>query len=259
MSGDTNQPAGFQRFPFAVFNGCMPKEGPKSIPAMLILDDNSQEVNFLGLIEKQLVSEIQGVFIDNSANAASLSVKCNATGHTIVCPANAQGIFPLFAPNPPIFTVGTSGNATVNLQFLNFPVQAYQWGGSNMTDFFSAALTADVAITDNVTQFNGPEVSVGNIGTWYVSSHITVESDDVPQTMKIILWDGTTIIDSGEVNVISGNIISTVGLSGIITSPQGPLRISVQATQFQPGDTTDIKFNASGNGKDSTISAFQLA
>ncbi len=74
--------------------------------------------------------------------------------------------------------------------------------------------------------------------------------------MKAKLWDGTTVIASANVAVGAAANGISISLSGFITSPVGNLRISVEDSSTVNGK---IQFNASGNSKDSTITAIQLA
>ena len=67
---------------------------------------------------------------------------------------------------------------------------------------------------------------------------------------------GTTVIDSAAATTpsVGGNVV-TISLSGYITSPAGNLRISVRDAT---NTTSNIKFNYTGNSKDSTITAIRI-
>jgi hypothetical protein len=69
------------------------------------------------------------------------------------------------------------------------------------------------------------------------------------------LWDGTTVIASASFVSLSTQTIGAISLSGVITSPAGNLRISVRDSTTTNGH---IKFNSSGNSKDSTITAVRI-
>ena len=70
------------------------------------------------------------------------------------------------------------------------------------------------------------------------------------------LWDGTTVIASGVFKINAAVInIGTITLGGVITSPAGNLKISVNDQTSTGGK---ILFNASGNSKDSWIAAVRI-
>ena len=117
------------------------------------------------------------------------------------------------------------------------------------------SLSADVALNNTANYFDGPRVAQGSTGTWFVSGTVTLV-DAGAANFAVKLWDGTTVIASAWNRVDAALFQCTVALSGFITSPVGNLRISVQDQTLTTGQ---IKFNASGNSKDSTITAFRIA
>jgi hypothetical protein len=118
----------------------------------------------------------------------------------------------------------------------------------------TASLGADVNLNNTANYFDGPSVAQGASGTWYVSGTVTV-NDTSNAAFQAKLWDGTTVIASAEVIVLSTQTVSCMSLSGIITNPAGNLRISVKDTSTTTGK---LLFNLTGNSKDCTISAFRI-
>lgn len=120
----------------------------------------------------------------------------------------------------------------------------------------TASLGADVPMNSTATYFTGPTVAQGTTGTWYASGTVVVDYQNGNSVVDAKLWDGTTVIASvqqqGSAEVPTRMNIS---LSGLITSPVGNICISVRNETVATGS---ILYNASGNGKDSTISAFRL-
>lgn len=118
----------------------------------------------------------------------------------------------------------------------------------------TASLGADVATNNTANYFDGPSVAQGTAGTWFVSGTVTtIDSSAANYYVKI--WDGTTVIAS--TGVYNGaNLPTTISVSGYISSPAGNLRISVRNINNTTGS---IKFNTSGNSKDSTITAIRIA
>lgn len=119
----------------------------------------------------------------------------------------------------------------------------------------STALGATVALSNVSSYFDGPSINVGTSGTWLVSGTVTV-SDTATANINVKLWDGTTVIASARAHVDGAGTWETIALSGFITSPAGNLRISVQDASSASGS---ILHNASGNSKDSTITAVRIA
>jgi len=118
----------------------------------------------------------------------------------------------------------------------------------------TASLGSDVALNNSSNYFDCPSVAQGTSGIWFASGNV-VFTDTVPASVFCKLWDGTTVIDSGAATVNTSGYFATVSLSGFISSPAGNIRISCKNS----GDTTgSIKYNASGNSKDSTITAFRI-
>ena len=119
--------------------------------------------------------------------------------------------------------------------------------------FITNSLGADVALNNTSNYFDGPSVAQGTSGTWFASGTVTV-LDASLAAFEVKLWDGTTVIASALISQAAG-LNGAVSLSGFITSPAGNIRISVKDQTTTAGN---IKFNASGNSKDSTITAIRI-
>ena len=120
----------------------------------------------------------------------------------------------------------------------------------------TSSLGADVALNNIANYFDGPSVAQGTTGTWFVVANVTCVDTAASSNFYAKLWDGTTVIASG--NAVSGaaNFRIVITLSGVITSPASNLKISVR----NPDTTTGkIEFNRTGNSKDSTIVAVRIA
>lgn len=118
------------------------------------------------------------------------------------------------------------------------------------------SLGADVALNNTANYFDGPSVAQGSTGTWFVSGSVTCVDTAGASNFYAKLWDGTTVIASGNGNGGAANVRVTIALSGYISSPAGNLRISVRGVDLTTGK---IEFNRTGNSKDATISAFRIA
>lgn len=118
------------------------------------------------------------------------------------------------------------------------------------------SLSGDVALNNVSNYFDGPSVAQGSTGTWFVSGTVTVLDTGSAAGIDVKLWDGTTVIASTILVLAAINSAQPVSLSGYIASPAGNLRISCKDVSATTGA---IKFNSSGNSKDSTITAIRIA
>ena len=123
------------------------------------------------------------------------------------------------------------------------------------TTSISAALAADVPITDTANYFTGPSVAQGTDGTWDVTGTVTLHDTAGAANFAVLLWDGTTAIASAYVTTNAANNKESVTLSGIIRFPAGNLRMSVKDLTAGSGV---ILYNASGSQKDSNIAAKRI-
>jgi hypothetical protein len=133
-------------------------------------------------------------------------------------------------------TITATGTCAVSLSALN------------------SALGADVALNSTVTYFPGPQVVQGTSGTWWASGTVTL-SDSAVAAFHCKLWDGTTIITSGVTQLSTANGSVTMTLSGPLANPAGNINISCKDVTNTTGS---IKFNVSGNSKDSSLSVARI-
>jgi hypothetical protein len=94
----------------------------------------------------------------------------------------------------------------------------------------------------------------GTTGTWWASGTVTL-SDTAIAAFYCKLWDGTTVISSGVTQLSTANGSVTMTLSGPLASPAGNIGI---ACRDITNTTGSIKFNASGNSKDSSVSVARI-
>lgn len=142
-------------------------------------------------------------------------------------------------------TGGTLGTAAFTA------ATAYMPSGVQITN----SLSGDVNLSNTSNYFDGPSVSQGATGTWFCSGSATVVDTAGGASFSAKLWDGTTVADSGLVGTTSTNQTAIIALSGYLATPAANVRISVKDSSSTSGV---IKFNASGNSKDSTLSCFRV-
>lgn len=141
-------------------------------------------------------------------------------------------------------TITTSGTCAVSL--------------TNLTN----SLGADVALNNVSNYFDGPSVAQGTSGTWKASGTVTLVDTAGAAAFICVLTDATSAGAITGTKIASGRITSTgasnptsLGLSGIITSPVGNIRMACRDSGSTSGS---IAFNNSGNSKDSTISVERI-
>jgi hypothetical protein len=117
------------------------------------------------------------------------------------------------------------------------------------------SLAADVSLNNTSSYFTGPTVAQGTSGTWFVSGTVTMDDSAGSADFDAKLWDGTTVIASARSQTDSASGKVSISLSGYINAPAGNLRISVKDSTSTSGK---IRYDLSGNAKDSTITAYRL-
>ncbi len=118
----------------------------------------------------------------------------------------------------------------------------------------SNVLGADVTMGSANTDFTGPSMAQGTTGTWLVVGKITLV-DTASNVFIVKLTDGTTVYDTA---FTRGNITAPQAptvLHAIVTNPAGNMRMLAQNN----GTGGTIKFNASGQSKDSSIYGVRIA
>lgn len=108
------------------------------------------------------------------------------------------------------------------------------------------SIAASVSLNNTASYFDGPTVAQGTSGTWLATGKVTVSS---PTADGIVckLWDGTTVIDVGVVNLVAGSN-APIALSGVLASPAANIKISCRDTNTTSGsivNTADAIVKAS--------------
>lgn len=117
------------------------------------------------------------------------------------------------------------------------------------------SIGSDVALSNTSNYFDGPSVAQGTAGTWFVSGTVVLQDTAGGAAFLVKLWDGTTIIATGEIDTSSANQNTAIALSGVIAAPAGNLRISARDTSSTSGK---MRFNAGGSATNSTITAIRI-
>jgi hypothetical protein len=98
--------------------------GTHAVPVNGEWTNEPQLLDWRNLSESDFPFQPQGVFIDNSENAADLTVTILPIGWNVICPPNSQLMCPFPAPSGQTaqVTYGAAGPVTALLVFVDFPV-----------------------------------------------------------------------------------------------------------------------------------------
>lgn len=114
---------------FPVFNGYAPMQGPKALPVTLDFTA-TQIITFDLLLEETqgVIQYVQSIWVDNADNASPLTLTFAQTNQRIVVPANAQGAWPVIAPDQTQVKAQSVGGVICSVILLNVPLAPEQYG-----------------------------------------------------------------------------------------------------------------------------------
>lgn len=206
------------------------------------------------------------VTADAKGRVLGISAGTGGSGSVTSVSYTGDGVIQSSTPSSAVTTSGTL-TATLLSQVKN-TVLAGPTTGSNANPTFRALVPADIALTsisssllsdvtlnNTSTYFDGPAVSQGTSGTWYVSGTVTVTDTAATGPMEAKLYDGTTVFATAVTSITVSNTNISFSLSGLAVNPVGNIRIAVKDAA---GTTGKILFNLSGLSKDSTITAIRI-
>ena len=115
---------------FGVANQSLPPLA-KCLPYVVPFDTNSSTVELLDLTNIQAtgnIDQIQAVFIDNSANTVSFTLRTNVLLQNIVIPPQSQAFVPVLSLKPTVLTFTAGGSsANVPIFLINVPMPLAIW------------------------------------------------------------------------------------------------------------------------------------
>lgn len=116
----------------AVMNNKFPCGGGRAVPLSFSFDVGQpalQQINLMQIAQAGQINDIQGFFIDNADNAASLTVQGGALQQRIKIPPNSQAWINMLLDSQPIINVSTTNAAglVVTLYAVNFPTTNAVW------------------------------------------------------------------------------------------------------------------------------------
>lgn len=129
---------------FGAYNMVLPPEGCKVFSFKLdFTAGNTQQLDFTLAVQQGFITQIQGLFVDNSLNANPLFITTDQIGQVIEFPPFSQGYMPVFVSDSVKlkFVTVQAVALFVPVQVTNVPVQPQIWsvstagGGANVTAF----------------------------------------------------------------------------------------------------------------------------
>lgn len=118
------------------------------------------------------------------------------------------------------------------------------------------SLTGDVSLNDTANYKPGPRVAQGTTGVWFAWGTVTCADSAGAAAFDGKLWDGTTVIASTRQTSAAAGFGTSLSLCGYFSSPADDIRFDVKGASSTNGL---IKFNMTGNSKDSTLSVVRIA
>lgn len=188
MSGNISSTVGKS----SVTNGSVPNNALTYSFSITLVANTIQTVDLRQQQTINNLKDIQGIFIDNSANSSVLTCIVG-TGQNLVIPPNGQLMAPCYvAPGTPVFTFAGAG--VVNVVLNNFPTPAACWIGANETIPTSGGkvLVSDVLLDNQIIN-----------GAFSASTALYGNADSIVHERAGSNFSGV-ITNSGTVTPISG-------------------------------------------------------
>jgi hypothetical protein len=106
----------------------MPEGGPRCLPLSLDFAASlAYTLDYGNMQQRNFMSMVQSAWIDNSLNAAVLTITVPGSNQVIKFPAGKQGYIPLLVPNPIKLEIASTGGVLVDVILLNFPIAPIIW------------------------------------------------------------------------------------------------------------------------------------
>jgi len=159
-----------QSLSLATNNGAAPKEGPKVVPVTLnFATAPAYIVDLSQLFNSQGLSIIQGIYLNNTGNSASVTITVPDTGQTVVYPPYSEGFMPLFLASSLKLNFASTGGVVVQAMVLNFAVAPFLFTATGSGAQLVQDLILESAVSNGVMQ----TAITGNVSLVDASGTIT--------------------------------------------------------------------------------------
>lgn len=119
--------------------------------------------------------------------------------------------------------------------------------------YVTGALGGDVTLTAGNTYFTGPQIAIPAAGTYLVTGALTLARVTTAGKDTCKLWDGATVLASGETELAANGDLFTMALSGIYVAA-GAATLRIAAATTSGANLRTIKAAAPDNGAGNTAS-----
>lgn len=185
-------------------------------------------------------------WVQGGANTGAMTLNANGLGGGAVLNVNGSAVSANQAP---------AGAAVEAIVVSLAPLQ-FMLVSSKPLVAITNSLGGDVALNNTANYFTGPTCAQGTVGTWIAFGTVTVLDTGGAAAFIARLTDGVSIAAVGVVNSAGASQSMPVPVSGVFVTPAGNIRINVRDVTANTGQ---IKFNASGDSKDSTLTVVRIA
>lgn len=201
--------------------------------------------------------------VESGAGAVGVSLKYAREDHVHPAGGGGGGASVYVQDTPPVGAAAGSlwWESDTGILYIYYnDGTSSQWvavsGSSGALDLkpITAALSADVVLNNTANYFDGPSLTLPP-GTWFVSASCTVSDTGGLANIYGKLWDGATVISSGVWVCPAAAYYHTMTLAGSITVTNPAGTVVKFSARDQTLNSGVIRWNASGNGKDSTLTA----
>lgn len=127
-------------------------------------------------------------------------------------------------------------------------------GGTQLSN----ALSADVALNNTGTYFNGPAIALPAGGVWFVTSTITVDDYNGAAHIEARIIDGTNVLASSIVTTANTSFKGTITLSAFVNGGLTATMQAVDITSVFGRILATTQGGGSGQSNASTMRAFRV-
>lgn len=202
-------------------NGEAPRKGPRVVPLNLDFSlKAAYDINLASMQENDRIEFVQGVWVDNSLGAFSISCLNRRTGQKITWPAGAYGWAAVFCPNQPnlVFTgLLADGSAVIPVILTSFPVANCIVQASGSTQGGSSGM--DASANAAILQANVLSTVAANGSRAFIE----VQNQSANQ-LQVVLDDGIGGVPS-IILLAAGTGINTPGADWTSNTFKGRLRV----------------------------------
>ena len=224
-------------------------------------DDLGATVTTGGILTAYTATSNEGNISATPTNGTRLRLIFNVTnGTAATLQVDAGTAFPLQTVLGTASPIGTIRANQIYVVTFNSANSAWVLDSAPVSlTSITNSLSGNVAINSANSYFDGPSVAQGTSSTWFASGTVTIINAGTPSSYTCKLWDGTTVIASGQ--ILPGSTVSqalTTSLSGVLAAPAANIKISCASSSSTSGTMQAAASTNSAGNNASTVTAFRI-